>query len=562
MRGKDNTRSGAEVLVDQLLVNGVKHAFCVPGESYLAVLDAFHDREIAVTVCRQEAGAAIMAEAQGKLTGRPGIVFVTRGPGATNGSHGIHIARQDSTPLIMFVGQVGRHMREREAFQELDYRAVFGTMAKWATEIDDPERIPEIISRAFYVATSGRPGPVVIALPEDMLTERVTIDDAPAAEPVETWPGLTEMARLQKMIWAAERPIMLLGGSRWSAPACAAVARFAERFDLPVATTFRRSDRFDPLHASYAGDLSIGPNPTLLAGIKEADLVILVGGRLGEIPSQSYKLFDIPAPQTQLVHVHPGVEELGRVYRPALAINASPTAFAASLEALQPPNEISWGARTQALHAGYLAWTDKATPQPGPVNMGEIMVWLRDALPSDAIITNGAGNFATWVHRFYRLRSFGTQLAPTSGSMGYGVPAAIGAKRLAPERTVVCFSGDGDFLMNGQEFATAVQYELPVIFVVVDNGMYGTIRMHQEREYPGRVSGTALKNPDFAAYARAFGGFGATVEKTADFAAAFGEAQGSGKPAILHLKVDPQAITPGTTMDKIRERALAEHKGD
>ena len=560
MRGKDNTRSGAEVLIDQLIANGVQHAFCVPGESYLAVLDAFYDRSIAVTVCRQEAGAAIMAEAVGKLTGRPGICFVTRGPGATNAAHGVHIAKQDSTPMILFVGQVGRHMREREAFQELDYRAVFGTMTKWATEIDDPERIPEVISRAFYMAMNGRPGPVVIALPEDMLTERVTVDDPPPAEPVETYPGLNEMARLQKLIWAAERPIMLLGGSRWSEKASAAVMRFAERFALPVATSFRRTSLFDQTHACYAGDFGIGPNPKLLAHVKGSDLVIMVGGRFGEIPSQGYTLFDIPSPKTTFVHVHPGSDELGRVYRPSLAIHAAPTAFAAALEGLQPPAVLRWQDQTKALHASYLAWTEKATALPGSVNLGEIMVGLREKLPADAIITNGAGNFATWVHRFYRLRRFGTQLAPNSGSMGYGVPAAVAAKRLHPDRVVVAFSGDGDFLMNGQEFATAVQYDLSLIVVVVDNGMYGTIRMHQEREYPGRVSATGLKNPDFAAYARAFGGFGATVEKTADFAAAFEEAQRSGKPAIIHLKVDPEAITPATTITKLREKALAEQR--
>jgi len=557
MRGKDNTRSGAEVLIDQLIANGVRHAFCIPGESYLAVLDAFYEREIAVTVCRQEAGAAIMAEAVGKLTGRPGIAFVTRGPGATNASHGVHIAMQDSSPMILFVGQVGRHMREREAFQELDYRAVFGTMAKWATEIDDPERIPEIVSRAFYTAMNGRPGPVVIALPEDMLTERVSVADPLPSEPVETYPGLNEMARLQKLIWAAKKPVMLLGGSRWSEKASAAVMRFAERFAMPVATTFRRADRFDALHDCYAGDFGIGPNPKLLDYVKGSDLVMVVGGRLSEIPSQGYKLFDIPAPQTTFVHVHPGSEELGRVYRPNLAIHASPTAFAAALEGLQPPAELPWRGDTEALHASYLAWTEKATPQPGGVNFGEVMVMLREMLPPEAIITNGAGNFATWVHRFYRLRRFGTQLAPNSGSMGYGVPAAVAAKRLHPDRPVVCFSGDGDFLMNGQEFATAVQYDLPIICVVIDNSMFGTIRMHQEREYPGRVSATGLKNPDFAAYAHAFGGYGAVVERTADFPAAFAEAQRQGKPAIIHVKVDPEAITPAATMSTIREKALA-----
>ena len=557
MRANDGTRTAAEVLIDQLVVHGVAHVFCVPGESYLAALDAFHDRDIAITVCRQESGAAIMAEACGKGTGRPGICFVTRGPGATNAAAGVHIARQDSTPLILFVGQIAREMREREAFQELDYRAVFGSIAKWATEIDDPARIPELISRAFYTATGGRPGPVVIALPEDMLVERVAVPDAPAFEPVEIWPGASDMSRLQKLLWAAERPIVLLGGSRWSATACAALARFADRFALPVATTFRRAHLFDPAHPCYAGDLGIGPNPKLLARVKGADLILLVGGRLGEMPSQSYTLLDIPRPRQTLVHVFPGVEELGRVYHAQLAINATPTAFAAALEGLQPPNELRWRSETPLAHADFLAWTDKPTAVPGPVNLGEIVAGLRGRLPADAVICNGAGNFSIWVHRYARYRRYGTQLAPISGSMGYGVPAAIGMKRLAPERTVIAFAGDGDFLMTGQEFATAVQYEAPVIIVVVDNGMYGTIRMHQERHYPGRVVGTALKNPDFAAYARAFGGYGAMVERTADFFPAFEAAQKSGKPAILHLKVDPEALTPTTSLTATREKAQA-----
>ena len=557
MRANDGTRAAAEVLVDQLVIHGVRHAFCVPGESYIAALDAFHDRAVAVTVCRQESGAAIMAEAQGKATGRPGICFVTRGPGATNAAAGLHIARQDSTPLILFVGQISREMREREAFQELDYRAAFGSIAKWATEIDDAARIPELVSRAFYTATSGRPGPVVMALPEDMLVERIAVADAPAFEPVETWPGAADMSRLQKLLWASARPVVLLGGSRWSEPACASVARFAERFALPVATTFRRAHLFDPAHPCYAGDLGIGPNPKLLARVKDADLILLVGGRLGEMPSQSYTLLDIPGPRQTLVHVFPGVEELGRVYRAHLPINAAPTAFAAALEGLQPPNDLHWQGEAAAAHADFLAWTDHPTAVPGPVNLGEIVVGLRERLPADAVICNGAGNFSIWVHRYWRYRRYGGQLAPISGSMGYGVPAAIGMKRLAPERPVIAFAGDGDFLMTGQEFATAVQYDLPVIVVVVDNGMYGTIRMHQERHYPGRVIGTDLKNPDFAAYARAFGGYGATVEKTADFFPAFDAAQRSGKPAILHLKVDPEALTPSMSLSATRAKAQA-----
>ena len=557
MRANEHTRTAAEILVDQLVIHGARHVFCVPGESYIAALDAFYDRDIAITVCRHESGAAIMAEACGKATGRPGICFVTRGPGATNAAAGLHIARQDSTPLILFVGQIGREMGEREAFQELDYRAVFGSIAKWATQIDDAARIPELISRAFYIAAGGRPGPVVIALPEDMLLERLAVADAPAFEPVEIWPGAGDMVRLQKLLAAADRPIMLLGGSRWSPSACAKVGRFAERFALPVATTFRRAHLIDPAHPSYAGDLGIGPNPKLLARVKEADLILLVGGRLGEMPSQGYTLLDIPAPRQTLVHIFPGIEELGRVYRPNLAINATPTAFAAALEGLEPPKELKWHKETPTAHADFLAWTDKPTPVPGPVNLGEIIVGLREKLPPDAVICNGAGNFSIWVHRYARYRRYGTQLAPISGSMGYGVPAAIGMKRLAPERTVIAFAGDGDFLMTGQEFATAVQYDLPVIVIVVDNGMYGTIRMHQERHYPGRVVATGLKNPDFAAYARAFGGYGATVMRTADFFSAFEAAQNSGKPAVLHLKVDPEALTPTMSLSATREKAQA-----
>jgi acetolactate synthase-1/2/3 large subunit len=557
MRANDGSRTAAEVLIDQLVIHGARHVFCVPGESYIAALDAMVDRPLEVTVCRQEGGACIMAEATGKLTGRPGICFVTRGPGATNASSGLHIAQQDSTPLILFVGQIAREYREREAFQELDYRAVFGSMAKWVTEIDDAARIPELISRAFHTATSGRPGPVVIALPEDMLVERVMAADAPACEPVETWPGDADMRRLQMLLNEAERPIALLGGSRWSKDAVAAMQRFAERFMLPVATTFRRAHLFDASHPCYAGDLGIGPNPKLLARVKDADLVILIGGRLGEMPSQSYTLFDIPGPRQTLVHVHPGAEELGRVYRPALAIHATPSAFAAALDGLARPEKVVWSVATPTAHAEFIEWTAKPPQVPGAVNLGEIIASLRDTLPAETIICNGAGNFSIWVHRFWRYRRYGTQLAPIAGSMGYGVPAAIAAKRLMPERTVIAFAGDGDFLMTGQELATAMQYELPIIIVIADNGMYGTIRMHQERHYPARVIGTELKNPDFAALARAYGAFGALVENTADFTAAFDAALASDKPAVIHLKVDPQAITPATTIDAIRKAAQA-----
>lgn len=557
MRGKDNTRTGGEVLIDQLSIQGVRHAFCVPGESYLAALDAFYGSGIRLTVCRHESTAAIMAEAVGKITGRPGICFVTRGPGATNASAGIHIARQDSSPMIVFVGQVGREMREREAFQELDYRAVFGTMAKWATEIDDPSRIPEIVSRAFHTACNGRPGPVVIALPEDMLRERVSVPDATAFTPVEISPGKDEMNRLQELFAESKRPVALIGGSRWTENATAALMSFAERFSLPIATTFRRGHLFDATHPCYAGDFGIGPNPKLLARVKNADLLLLIGGRFSEMPSQSYTVLDIPQPQIKLVHVHPGAEELGRVYHAHLAINAAPTAFCTALQDLQPPKQFAWRGESDTAHTDYLAWGEKATPVPGAVNLGEIMVWLRESLPADAIVTQGAGNFSGWVHRFYRVRKFGGLVGATSGSMGYGLPAALAMQTLYRDRVVVCVSGDGDFLMTGQDFATAVQYDLPVIVLVADNGIYGTIRMHQERDYPGRVIATDLRNPDFAAYALAFGGYGAVVEKSADFPAAFAAARASGKPSIIHLKVDPEAITPTATLTGIREKSLA-----
>ncbi|MGL4636276.1 MAG: thiamine pyrophosphate-binding protein [Beijerinckiaceae bacterium] len=551
------SRTGGQILVDQLLVHGVTDIFCVPGESYLAVLDALHDADVRITVCRQEAGASMAAEAVGKLTGKPGICMVTRGPGATNAAHGIHVAMQDSTPMIMFVGQIEKGMRERDAFQELDYRAAFGGIAKWATEIDDAARIPELLSRAFHVATSGRPGPVVIALPEDMLVELAEVPDAPAFKQVETHPGLTVMADLQKRLWAAKRPFVLVGGSRWSEVAVQRLIRFAERFDLPVATTFRRQSYFPATHPNFAGDAGLGISPALTKSIKEADLVLCIGDQLSEASTISYTLFDIPGDGKKLIHVHPDPEELNRVYATELAINASPEAFTAAMEGQQPPNTIPWKDWTREINTAAVAWGAQPTRSPGDLQMSEAMIWLRNYLPEDAIITNGAGNYAIWIHRFYHFRKYGTQLSPTSGSMGYGVPAAIAAKRLQPETPVVCFAGDGCFLMNGQEFATAVQYDLPMVVVVVDNGMYGTIRMHQEREYPGRVSATALKNPDFAAYAVAFGGYGETVRKTAEFAPAFERCVASGKPAIIHCIVDSEAITPSRSLTDIRKEAIA-----
>jgi acetolactate synthase-1/2/3 large subunit len=549
---------GGHILVDQLVLQGVQHVFCVPGESYLAVLDGLYDASIQVTVCRQEGGAAMMADAYGKLTGQPGIVMVTRGPGASNALAGIHIAKQDSTPLIMFVGQIERGMREREAFQEMDYRAVFGTQAKWVTEIDQVERIPEILSRAFHVATSGRPGPVVIALPEDMLVEVAQVADAPRYKAVDSVPAASQLEELSRRLGEAKKPIAILGGSRWSQEAVDQFADFATRMQLPVAVQFRRQMLFSTSHDCFVGDVGLGSNPALMQYIKDADLVLLVGGRMSEIASQSYTLFDIPVPTQSLVHVYPDDGELNRVYRADLPILASPAAFAASLGSVPAIEAPAWSDETARMRASYLAWTDpSAITHPGALQMGKVMELLRSALPADAIIANGAGNYATWVHRFHRFTRYGTQLAPTSGSMGYGLPAAVGAKRIFPERTVVCFAGDGCFMMHGQEFATAVQYNLPIIVILIDNGMFGTIRMHQERHYPARPSATALKNPDFAAYAKAFGGHGEHVETTEEFGPAFERARASGKPAILHCLIDPETITPTTTLQKIREQALA-----
>ncbi|WP_436642795.1 thiamine pyrophosphate-binding protein [Microbaculum sp. FT89] len=551
------TRTGGQILVDALVTQGVDHVFCVPGESYLAALDAFYDTDVEITICRQEGGAGMMADAYSRLTGRPGICFVTRGPGATNVSPAIHIAGQDSNPLIVFVGQVGRDMRHREAFQEVDYAAVFGSMTKWAAEIDDAARIPEFVHRAFMTAMNGRPGPVVLALPEDMLSGDAIAPATPYAEAIPTAPAPSAMDRLAGLLATAEKPMMVLGGTRWTPQALNDIRAFAETFDLPVGCQFRRQMLFDSTHPNYAGDVGIGPNPALARRVREADLLLLVGGRMSEMPSSSYTLIDIPTPAQTLVHVHASAEELGRVYAPALGIHADAASFAAAAAALPAPARSPWSEETRAANAAYHAWSGTPPPLPGACDYGAIVAWLRDRLPADAVICNGAGNYATWLHRYLRYRGFGTQLAPTSGSMGYGVPAAVAAKRLDPDRMVLAFAGDGCFLMNGQEFATAVQYALPILAIVVDNGMYGTIRMHQEREYPGRVIATPLDNPDFAALARAYGGHGETVEETAAFAPAFERAVASGKPALIHLKVDPEAILPTTTISEIRERALA-----
>lgn len=551
-------RLGGHLLVDQLLAHGVKHVFCVPGESYLAVLDGLYDTDIQVTICRQEGGAAMMADAHGKLTGEPGICMVTRGPGASNALAAIHIAHQDSTPLILFVGQIERGMRERDAFQEMDYRAVFGTQTKWTTEIDQVERIPEIVSRAFHIATSGRPGPVVIALPEDMLVEYASAPVMPHYDSIDSAPTAAQLKQLTDQLGNAKKPLVILGGTRWNQAAVDQFSAFAEQWQLPVAVQFRRQMLFPTNHPCFVGDVGLGSNPKLMQYIKDADLLLLVGGRMSEIASQSYTLLDIPLPRQDLIHVYPDASELNRVYRATLAINVSPASFADAVSDLTPPAAAS--VRTPLLHdlrASYVAWHNPAAIQhPGKLQMGQVMAWLNKTLPSDAIMCNGAGNYATWLHRFYDFRQYGTQLAPTSGSMGYGLPAAVGAKRIHPTRQVVCFAGDGCFMMHGQEFATAVQYQLPIIVILIDNGMYGTIRMHQELHYPARVSATQLTNPDFAAYAQAFGGHGERVTETEQFGPAFERALASQKPAILHCLIDPQTISPTTTLEKIRQQAL------
>ena len=547
-------RTGGKVLVDQLTLHGGELAFCVPGESYLAVLDALHDAPIRLVTCRHEAAAANMAEAHGKLTGRPGICLVTRGPGATHASIGVHTAHQDSTPLILLIGQVGRDMLEREAFQEIDYRLMFQPMTKWVAQIDSAERIPEFVARAFTVATAGRPGPVVLALPEDMLVDEVDVPDSPPYRQVHTHPGSHELERLRELLAASERPLVIAGGGKWSAQAAEDIAAFCEANELPVATSFRRQDYVDNRSPVFVGHVGVGIDPALAARVADADLLLVVGPRLGEMTTGGYTLVEPPRPRQTLVHVHAGAEELGRVYQPELAIHAgSPEFAAAAREACVPgtrsPARAAWLA---AARADYLT-TLEPVPAPGALNLSEAIAILRERLPADTIVCNGAGNFATWPHRFWQYTRYRTQLAPTSGAMGYGVPAAIAAKIVEPDRTVVCFAGDGDFLMSGQELATAAREGAAVLFLVVDNGMYGTIRMHQEREYPGREVGTGLTNPDFAAYAAAFGVHGERVDRTDDLGPALDRALSSGGSALLHLVVDPDAIAPNRTLTGVRQ---------
>ncbi|MDP1750962.1 MAG: thiamine pyrophosphate-binding protein [Reyranella sp.] len=554
-------RSGAQVLIDQLRIHGTETIFGVPGESYLAALDALYAQRnsIRYVICRQEGGASYMAEAYGKLTGKPGICFVTRGPGATNAAVGMHTGFQDSTPMILLVGQVARETTDREAFQEIDYRRMYGEMAKWVTQIEDARRIPELISQAFHTALNGRPGPVVVVLPEDMLTDEVEVADAGPYRIARGAPSAADMATLRELLAASQQPLLILGGGGWSAEACADMKAFAEANHLPVTTAFRNQDLIDNRHANFVGDLGLGVNPPLGKRIKESDLIIAVGPRLGEATTGGYTMFDLPVPSQKMVHVHASAEELGRVYQATLPINSGMAQFAASAKTMKPVDASAWKDKVAVARADYLK-NIEPVPQPGSADLSAIVGWLNIRLPDDVIVTNGAGNYAGFVHRFFQYRGFRTQLAPTNGSMGYGVPSAVAAKIAAPGRMVVSFSGDGCFLMNGQEFSTAVQHGANIVFIVVDNGMYGTIRMHQERDYPTRVHGTELKNPDFAAYARAFNGHGETVEKTADFAAAFERCVAIGKPSIIHIKTDAEAITSRITLSKLREQSLARQK--
>ena len=549
-------RTGGELVVAGLLAQGATHAFGVPGESYLPVLDALHDvrDRLQVIVCRQEGGAAYMAEAAGKLTGRPGIAIVTRGPGACNAAIGIHTAMQDSTPMLVLVGQVGSDFVDREAFQEIDYRRMYAPVAKWAGQADRADRIPEYIARAYAIAMSGRPGPVVLALPEDVLSARADVADVPRVEAVEAAASHDDVRRAHALLRDAKRPLVIVGGSRWDANACSALQRFAEASGLPVACAFRRQDLFDNRHRHYAGDVGIGIRPGLAKQVREADVLLVIGERLGEMTTSGYSLIDVPVPRQTLIHVHPDDAELGRAYQPALAIRATPGAFIDALGALEALPRERWREATAAANADYEAWREPR-PVPGTLDLWNAVRWLDERLPADAIIANGAGNYTTWVHRLFRYRRIGTQLAPYSGAMGYGVPSAVAAKLLHPDRVVVSWNGDGCFLMNGQEIATAVQYGTAVVFVVVDNAMYGTIRMHQERTYPGRVSGTDLVNPDFAALARAYGANGETVRHTDEFAPAFERALASDRPTLIHALLDPQALTMNATLDAIRRTA-------
>ena len=566
MTSPSAARLAGHALVEALIAQGVDTAFGVPGESYLAVHDGFHEHRdhIRFIACRQEGGAAFMADAQGKLTGRPGICFVTRGPGASNASIGLHTAFQDSTPMILFIGQVASVQRDREAFQELDSRQVFGPgtlgFAKWVGEVHDADRLPEYVARAFHTAMQGRPGPVVLVLPEDMLTTLTQAPVLPRAEPALAWPAPGGLREVRTLLLAAQQPFVIVGGSGWDANACAAMQRFAEGWNLPVGCAFRFQDLFDNRHANYAGDVGIGINPKLARRITEADLILAVGPRLGEMTTGGYTLLQAPRPKQKLIHIHAGAEELGRVYHADLMLQSAMACAAKALETLAPPPSLLWAEWTRAAHDDYEA--NNVAQSVEPMDMAVLVKTIQRLAPADSVLTNGAGNYSGWLHRYYRypgLQHGGrTQLAPTSGAMGYGVPAAIAAALLQAHRTVINLAGDGDFLMTGQELATATGYGAgtgagKLISIVVDNGTYGTIRMHQEREYPGRVSGSDLFNPDFAALALAYGWRAERVDKTAQFEPAFAAALAAGKPTLIHVKLDADVSTSRATLTAIRE---------
>ena len=548
-------RNGGQLLVESLIALGARKSFGVPGESYLAVLDALHDTKgkLDYILCRNEGGAAFMAAAYGKLTNTPGICFVTRGPGATNASIGVHTAMQDSAPMLLFIGQVGTDMTGREAFQEIDYRAMFGTVAKWAVQIDQVERIPEILARAWTIATTGRPGPVVIALPEDMLTSLT--DKAPLTAPAKIAspaPQAETMATAQQMLKAAKKPVILMGGTNWSETGRAALQNFAEQSDIPVVAAFRYQDQFDNFSPAFTGEAGVGMLPHVKALIRDADLILAINVRFGEMTTDSYTLLNVPVPQQKLIHVHPSDAEIGKIYVPELGIHACPSSFAQSLQ----PVSGAWADWRKAAREAYLASFD-APAQPSPVDMVAVMAYLRDRMPEDVILTNGAGNFTVWPNKFAKFGTTARLLAPQSGAMGYGVPAAIAAKVAEPESMVVCFAGDGDFQMNCQELGSAMQAGAQPIILILNNGIYGTIRAHQEKHYPARVSGTTMENPDFVTLAKSYRFHAERVETTADFAAAFERAAASKTGAVLELNISPEALTPRQTLSQMRAAALA-----
>jgi acetolactate synthase-1/2/3 large subunit len=552
-------RTGGQVLVDQLRIHGVDMAFCVPGESYLATLDALHGARNAIRMitCRQEGGVTNMAEAYGKITGKPGIAFVTRGPGACNGSIGVHTAMQDSTPMVVFIGQVAREQEYREAFQEVDYHQFYGAICKWVVQIDSADRIPELVSQAFHRAMSGRPGPVAVALPEDMQRDLTEAEDAAPYRIARPGAAPKDMAAMQAMLAKSKKPLMILGGAGWSQAACADILAYAEANDLPTCASFRCQDLFDNEHKNYAGELGTSISPALAKRMGEADLLIVVGARMGEMTTNGYTLLKVPKPAQALVHVYMDAGELGRVYRPDLPIAASMESFAEAARALPPVKGPAWAAWSKSAREDYLQNLKPSRAMPGDLDMHTVMDHLNEALPDDAIIVNDAGNFSGWPQRFYRFRQFRTQVGPTSGAMGYAIPAAVAASLVQPRSPVVCFVGDGGALMTGQELATAVQHGAAPIILIVNNNMYGTIRMHQDRDFPGHDYTVGLKNPDFAKWAESFGCHAEVVARTEDFAPAFERARKVGRAAVLELRVDPEMITTRTTLSAIREASLA-----